>query len=93
MAVISLLMSRVIVDELRKLNAEQRGSDDTAASSRLPRQQCSHAVERHAQLIQSYVLLDLRYDLPDLDELLLWALRDPNPHRPRLREQVESGEF
>jgi IS4 transposase len=93
MAAISLLMSRVIVDELRKLDAEQRESDDAAASSHLPRRRCSHAVERHAHLIQLYVLLDLGYDLPDLDELLLWASRDPNPHRPRLREQVESGEF
>ncbi|THE63751.1 IS4 family transposase [Salinadaptatus halalkaliphilus] len=95
MAAISLLMSRVIVDELRKLDAEQRESaDDAAASSpQLPRRRCSHAVERHAHLIQLYVMLDLGYELPDLDELLLWASRDPNPHRPRLREQVESGEF
>ena len=94
MAAISLLMSRVIVDELRKLDAKHReGADDAEASSPPPRRRCSHAVERHAHLIQLYVMLDLGYDLPDLDELLLWASRDPNPHRPRLREQVESGEF
>jgi hypothetical protein len=28
-----------------------------------------------------------------LDELLLWSSRDPNPHKERLRGQVESGEF
>ncbi|WP_049911659.1 IS4-like element ISH32 family transposase [Natrinema limicola] len=95
MAAISLLMSRVIVDELRKLDVKQRESADdaTASSLQLPRRRCSHAVERHSHLIQLYVMLDLGYELPDLDELLLWASRDPNPHRPRLREQVESGEF
>ena len=88
-------MSRVIVDELRKLDAKRQGSDDDAcaSSARLPRRRCSHALERHAHLVQLYLMLDLGYELPDLDELLLWASRDPNPHRPRLREQVESGEF
>ena len=38
-------------------------------------------------------MVDLGYDLPDLDTFLLWAARDPNPHRPRLLEQVESGKF
>jgi putative transposase len=38
-------------------------------------------------------MLELGYELPDLDELLLWAMREPNPHRERLRSQVESGEF
>lgn len=95
MVALSLLMSRVIVDELRKLDAKQRESADdaTASSPPLPRRRCSHAVERRAHLIQLYVMLDLGYDLPNLDELLLWASRDLNPHRPRLREQVESGEF
>ena len=94
-AALLLLMSRVIVDELRKLDAKRQGSDDdTAASStRLPPRRCSHALERHAHLVQLYLMLDLGYEMPDLDELLLWSSRDPNPHRPRLREQVESGEF
>ncbi|MFC6752565.1 IS4 family transposase [Halorubrum tibetense] len=94
-AALSLLMSRVMVDELRKLDARRQGSDDDAAASstRLPRRRCSHALERHAHLVQLYLMLDLGYELPDLDELLLWSSRDPNPHRPRLREQVESGEF
>ncbi len=95
MAAISLLMSRVIVDELQKLDAKQRESDDDASASspRLPRRRCSTAVERHSHLIHLYLMLDLGYGLPDLDALLLWASRDPNSHRPRLREEVESGEF
>jgi len=99
MAAISLLMSRVIVDELRKLEAERRedeaaaDADSPESASRLPRRCCSLAVERHAHLIQLYLMLELGYELPDLDELLLWASQNPNPHRQRLRRQVESGEF
>ena len=97
MAAISLLMSRVIVDELRSLEARQREGDTAAdadsSASRLPRRRCSLAVERHAHLIQLYLMVELGYELPDLDELLLWASRNPNPHRDRLREQVERGEF
>jgi IS4 transposase len=95
LAAISLMMSRVIVDELQELDTRQRESadDDTSSSTRVPRGRCSTIVERHSHLIHLYVMLELGYDLPDLDALLLWASRDPNPHRPRLREQVESGEF
>ena len=63
------------------------------SASRLPRRRCSLAVERHAHLIQLYLMLELGYDLPDLDALLLWVSRNPNPHRERLRSQVELGEF
>jgi len=38
-------------------------------------------------------MLELGYELPDIDELLLWVSRNPNPHRERLRQEVESGEF
>ena len=97
MAAISLMMSRVIVDELRELEAQQRetnaAADADSSASRLPRRRCSLAVERHAHLIQLYLMLELGYELPDLDELLLWASQNPNPHRDRLRKQVESGEF
>ena len=94
-AAISLMMSRVIVDELQKLDTEQRESADdaVASSTRVPRGRGSTIVERHSHLIHLYVMVDLGYDPPDLDALLLWATRDPNPHRPRLRERVESGEF
>jgi len=97
MAAISLMMSRVIVDELRSLEARQREAEAAAdadeSASRLPGRRCSLAVERHAHLIQLYLMVELGYELPDLDELLLWASRNPNPHRKRLRSQVESGEF
>jgi IS4 transposase len=94
-AAISLMVSRVIVDELQKLDARQRenADDATASSSEIPRGRGSTIVERHSHLIYLYLMVDLGYELPDLDELLLWAARDPNPHRPRLREKVESGEF
>jgi len=51
------------------------------------------AVERHAHLSHFYLMLDLGYEPMDLDELLLWASQDPNPHRERLRREVEWGEF
>ena len=96
-AAISLMMSRVIVDELRSLEARQReaktAADADSSASRLPRRRCSLAVERHAHLIQPYLIVELGYELPDLDELLLWASRNPNTHKDRLREQVERGEF
>ncbi|SDW49185.1 putative transposase, partial [Haloarcula vallismortis] len=68
-------------------------ADADESASRHPPRRGSLAVERHAHLIQLYLMLDLGYELPDLDELLLWASRDPNPHRKRLRREVESGEF
>jgi len=94
MATISLMISRVIIDELHELEAKRRAAADADESaSRLPRRRGSLAVERHAHLIQLYLMIDLGYELPELDELLLWASREPNPHRERLRGQVESGEF
>ena len=95
MAAISLMISRVIVDELHKLDAKpcDGAADADVSASRLPRRRCSTAIERHSHLIHLYLMLELGYGLPDLDALLLWASRDPNPHRPRLREEVESGEF
>jgi IS4 transposase len=96
MAAISLMISREIVDELHKLDAKRRevaDADSCESASRLPPRRGSLAVERHAHLIQLYLMLDLGYEPPDLDELLLWASQDPNPHRERLRRDVESGEF
>jgi hypothetical protein len=99
MAGISLIMSRVIVDELRKIEARQReiepaaDADSGESALRLPSLCCSLAIERHAHLIELYLMLELVYELPDLDELLLWASQNPNPHRERSRGQVESGEF
>lgn len=87
--VISLLISRIIVDKLRKLDARQQeagaaDADLRELASRLPRRQCSLTVERHAHLIQLYLILEMEYRLLDLDELLLRASQDLNPHRRRL---------
>jgi len=91
------MMCRVIVDELRSLEARQReveaAADADSSASRLSRRRCSLAVERHVHVIQLCLMIDLGYELPDLDELLLWASRNPDPHTDRLREQVERGEF
>jgi hypothetical protein len=71
----------------------QPAADADESALWLPCRRCSLAVERHAHLIRLYLLVGLGYELPDLDELLLWPSRNPNPHRQRLRRQVESGEF
>ena len=94
MAAISLIMSRVIVDELHKMEARRRdvAADADESASRPPRRHCSVVISRHAHLIQLYLMVELGYGLPDLDELLLWASQDPNPHRPGLIAEVESGE-
>ena len=94
MAAISLMMSRVIVDELHKIEAERRdmAADADSSASRLSRRKCSVAISRHAHLIQLYLMVELGYGLPDLDDLLLWASQDPNPHRQRLLAEVELGE-
>ena len=79
MAAISLMISREIVDELHKLDAKRRDvadADSRESASRLPPRRGSLAVERHAHLIQLYLMLDLGYEPPDLDDLLLWASRD-----------------
>jgi len=97
MAGIQLLRSRVVVDELRTLKANQRepeaaGEADELAS-RPPYRCCSLAIERHAHLIQLYLMIELGCELLDSDEPLLWASRYSNPNKERSRAQIESGEF
>lgn len=93
-AALSLVVSRVILEELRDLEAEEMASDkDMAVRERLPRRRGSLAVERFAGIIHLYVMIDLGYDLPDLDDLLRSVAREPNPHRDRLRKEVEIGTF
>jgi hypothetical protein len=94
MAGISLMMSRAIVDELRKLEAAQSEAvaadvDSGESASRLPRRRCSLAIERHAHLIQFYLMLELGYGLPDLDELLQWASQNPNPPEPDYADRLK----
>ena len=102
-AALSLVVSRVILDELRELETQPLPTDDTEADNddenepeesvreRLSRRRGSLAVQRFGGLIHQYVMLELGYDLPDLDELLLMVAREPNPHRDRLRWEVETG--
>jgi len=72
MATISLMISREIIDELHELEAKRRDAADADESAlRLPPRRGALAVERHAHLIQLYLILELGYELPDLDELLL----------------------
>lgn len=89
-----MIMSRGILDELRELEVEEMAVDaDTSVRERLPRRRGSLAVERFAGIIHLYVMAELGYGLPDLDEVLRTVVREPNPHRDRLRTQVEVGEF
>ena len=93
-AALSLVVSRVILDELRELETEPLSeTDDTSVRERLPARRCDLAVERFGWLILLYVMVELGYGLPDLDALLEMVTREPNPHRPRLRTQVEYGTF
>jgi len=75
------MRSRAVVqriNELHELNAkrpEAAVADSAESASRLLPCCGLLVVERHADLIP-----DLGYELPDFDELL-WASRNPNPHR------------
>jgi hypothetical protein len=83
MSAISLMMSRVIVDELRSLEAreheDEAAADADSSASRLPRRRCSLAVERYPHLIRLYLIVELGYELPGLGERLLWASWSPSP--------------
>lgn len=73
-AAISPVISREIVDELHKLDAERTDAADAdcdESASRLPRRRGSLAVGRYAHLIQLYLSVKLSYKLPNLDDLLL----------------------
>jgi len=94
MATISLMISRVVIDELHELEAKRRDAADADESaSAAPSRRGSLAVECHTHLIQLYLMLALDYKLSDMDKLFLWASRDPNPHRERLRREFKSDEF
>jgi len=95
-AALSLVVSRVILDQLRELNAiEARatGEDPVEVRAAIPNPRGSAVIERHAELIHEYLMLELGYTWPDLDGLLLEFNQEPNPHRPRLREQVQFEAF
>lgn len=93
-AALSLVVCRVILDELRELEAQQAPVDvEGSPRDRIPRRRGSLAMQRFGGVILVYVMLELGFGLPDLDELLLFVAREPNPHRDRLRTEVERGSF
>lgn len=67
------MVSRVIVDELHTLATKQRNSrEDEGSTVAFPRHRCSTVIEGHAGRIHLYLMLDLGYKPPNLDEVLLW---------------------
>lgn len=95
-AALSLVVSRVILEQLRELEAQEAraaGEEPAAARARLSRHRCSEAIKRQVSLIHLYLMCDLGYGWPDLDAVLRLGSRDPNPHRDRLLDQVQFSEF
>ena len=95
-ALISLVVSRVLLDLLREI--VDREADDSAGSeesSHIPPRRWSHVFSRYGGLILQRVAQYLGYDPPEenLLELLLAAAIDPNPHRSSLIEDVQHGAF
>jgi len=89
---LSLVVSRVILDQLRELETiEARASGEEPAE--IPPERGSAVIRRHADFIHFQLMLELDYDWPDLDAVLHRFARDPNPHRTRLREQVQFDPF
>jgi hypothetical protein len=83
MVAISLMISGEIIDELHELKVKRREATDADSRRHGSPRRGSVVIERHAHLIQLYLMVDLGYEVPDLDELLLWTSRNPNPHRER----------
>ena len=94
-ALISLVVSRVLLDPLREIVDREAPLDDGKESSRIPPQRRSRVFSRYGGLIPQRIARYLGYDPPDenLLELLLAAAVDPNPHRPSLIEDVQHGAF
>lgn len=93
---ISLVVSRVLLNLLREIvDREAAREDDDESSSRILRRRWSRVFSRYSGLILRRVAQYLGYDPPEeqLLELLLAAAIDPNPHRPSLIEDVQQGEF
>jgi len=94
-ALISLVVSRVLLDLLREIVDREAPLDDSKESSRIPPRRWSRVFSRYGGLILQRIARYLGYDPPDenLLELLLAAAVDPNPHRPSLIEDVQHGAF
>ena len=94
-ALISLVVSRVLLDLLREITDREAALDDSEESSRIPLRRWSRVFSRYGGLILRRIAAWLGYDPPgeNLLELLLAAAIDPNPHRPSLIEDVQHGAF
>ncbi|ELY99942.1 IS4 family transposase [Natrialba aegyptia] len=94
-ALISLVVSRVLLDLLREIVDGDAAGDDGDDPSRIPRLRWSRVFSRYGGLILQRVAQYHGYDPPEknLLELLLAAAIDPNPHRPSLIEDVQHGAF
>lgn len=93
---ISLVVSRVLLDLLREfVNREAASNDHDDPSPNIPRRRWSQVFSRYGRLIFRRVAQYLGYDPPEenLLELLLAAAIDPNPHRLSLIEDVQHGAF
>ena len=96
MALISLVVSRVLLDLLRELaNREAASNDHDDPSPNIPRRRWSQVFSRYGRLIFWRVAQYLGYDPPEenLLELLLGVAIDPNPHRPSLIGDVQHSAF
>lgn len=94
-ALISLVVSRVLLDLLRETVDRETTLDDGEESTRIPPRRWSRVFSRYGGLILQRVAQYLGYDPPEenLLELLLAAAIDPNPHRLSLIEDVQHGAF
>jgi len=93
------LLSLVISRTLRELFIEiiehqcEDSSDDTDASSLLPKERWARAFSRRSDQILCRVAKRLGYDPPSLVKSLLNDALDPNAHRSQLLERVQHEPF
>ena len=95
-ALISLVVSRVLLDLLHEIvDREAAREDGDESSSRILPRRWSQVFSRYGGLVLRRMARYLGYDPPEkhLLELLLAAAIDPNPHRPSLIEDVQHGAF
>ena len=94
-ALISLVVSRVLLDLLREIADRNTAGKDSNDSLYIPPRRWSWVFSRHGGLIFRRIAAWLGYDPPkeNLLDLLLAAAVDPNPHRRSLIEDVQHGVF
>ena len=94
-ALISLVVSRVLLNLLREMVDREVALGDNDEPARIPLRRWSRVFSRYGGLILRRIASWLGYDPPEerLLELLLAVAIDPNPHRPSLIEDVQHGAF